>query len=193
MQQLRLPDAEHAVSRQPGAEEAEDIRRRRHHGRDELPQRRLQEGYAADSAAVACPGMDRVSTRGRHGWGHKNTTPPTRKTTPTVVAVAKAFTRDAPSTNVEPRCRTVACRHRRHHCHPTEAPPEGHRRVGCSRQPHSCVGRHAYQRSCGALSLSSSALMSYDRNYVWKHKIRAMNGAGCYSRWSFSVTLILRL
>ena len=125
-----------------GRREAEDIRRRRHHGRDEFPQRRLQEGYDAESAAVACPGMDRVFTRGRHGWGHKNTTPPSRKTAPTGVAVAKAFAGGAPSTYVEPRCWTVACRHRRRHCHPAEASPEGHRRAGCSQQPHSCVGRH---------------------------------------------------
>jgi hypothetical protein len=125
-----------------GRREAEDIRRRRHHGRDEFPQRRLQEGYDAECVAVACPGKDRVFTRGRPGWGHKNTTPPTRKTAPTGVAVAMAFARGAPSTYVEPRCWTVACRHRRRHCQPTEASPEGPRRAGCSQQPHSCVGRH---------------------------------------------------
>ena len=32
--------------------------------------------------------------------------------------------------------------HRRRHCHPAEAPPEGHRRAGCSQRPHSCISRH---------------------------------------------------
>ena len=83
-----------------GRREAEDIRRRRHHSRDEFPQRRLQEGYDAKYVAVTCPGKDWVFTRGKHGWGHKNTTPPTRKTAHTGVAVAKAFARGVPSTNI---------------------------------------------------------------------------------------------
>ena len=70
-----------------GRREVEDIRRRRQHGQDEISQRRLQEGYDAECIAVACPGKDQVFTRGRHGWGHKNMTPPTRKTAPTGVAV----------------------------------------------------------------------------------------------------------
>ena len=119
MQQLQLRDAELAVSQQPGVE-----RRRTSAGGDIT-----------------------AETNFHNDAFRKGTTPNAslslvQEWTGFSPVEDMAVARGAPSTYVEPRCWTVACRHRRRHCHPAEASPEGHRHTDCSQQLHSCVGRH---------------------------------------------------
>ena len=147
MQQLRLHDAELAVSRQSGAERQRtsaegDITAKTNFHSDAFrkgttpiaPSSLVQEwtGFPPWKTWLGAqehdaPSKENGAHRHRRRQGFRG------------------FARGAPSTNVELRCRTVACRHRRRHRHPAEAPPKGHRRAGCSQQPHSCVSRHPLQ------------------------------------------------
>jgi hypothetical protein len=102
----------------------------------QISQRRLQEEYDVECAAVARLGMDRGFTHGRCCW---DTTPSTGKQRPQASA-SSGFRPRYPQHIRRLRCRIPACRHRCH-CRPSRKSLA--RRASTRRlleQPHSCVG-----------------------------------------------------